>query len=150
MKTMKLSLSENGKRLPERESERILRILWDHLNETEPKCQNEPDNIGLDITQLCIIYLTVNPMEEILGVTLEHKIKRMIRRLALHAYGSTSKKAQDRVAGLTLVGDGECPQCGSNEVVGGYNFRRCSKCGLNWYNEDKDELVFAMRNINQN
>lgn len=109
------------------ESERILKILWKILRENNPQRQCDPVHCNTTIEDEVTFYCNLN------------KIDKTIRKLALHIYGNTLDATIIKTAELTIIGDGECPKCGSNYVKGDY-YRICEICDHSWYVEAESRI----------
>ena len=110
------------------ESERILTILWKVLKEDNVDRQCDPVHCNETIEQEVIYYKRLNTVD------------RTIRRLALHIYGNKLDATVIRTAELTIAGDGECPECGSNDFTGDV-YRTCQVCEKSWYGCEAEWVI---------
>lgn len=102
------------------ESERILTILWKVLKEENVDRMCDPVHCNETIEQEVIFYRRLKDVDRTIG------------KLALHIYGNTLDTTRIKVSELRIVGDGECPGCGSDEVEGDY-YKTCQVCEKSWY-----------------
>jgi len=116
------------KGLEKKESDNVLRALWHCLGETNEAIQNEPDQCGQMIREIVADSTEVDVYVS------------MLHRITLHVYGSTLLRHVNKLGALVLIGDGECPECGSNEVTRGY-YGVCQHCGHKWTRDDDDYLI---------
>ena len=130
MKKFKISI----KGIPPEQSAVILKALWKCLNEKDDALQNDPESCGMTIAELVNCYM---PFTD-----LDRKVyKRTLRRIALHAYGNNLPLTTRQLSDLILVGNGECPECGSDDINDLEYEGECRTCGKVFWIDEVVERV---------
>lgn len=62
-----------------------------------------------------------------------------IKDFAMWTAGADWPSVVEKVKGLTLIGNGNCPVCGSNDIAG-EDYCECLSCGNTWHEKQDAEL----------
>ena len=122
---MKISI----KNVDAKYSDAVLKALWYVLKEKDEHIKNAPELCGETILSTVNLYTDDSNENNIL-----------ISKIALMALGSNLQKNIDEVSNLRFMGDGECPECGSDDVCGDIS-ATCDHCGHHWYRNAEDDII---------
>ena len=115
------------------ESDAVLKALWHCLADEFPvELRNSHDLCGDTIS---LVVRGCMPYTDIEG----KQYMKTMKRIALHAYSKNLNSTVQQIEKYMLIGNGECPLCGSDQWIDYDGMGECLTCEYTWH--IKEEVV---------